>query len=186
MHGIDLDVGLTCASRPITVLTIYICRHAKSSWNDASLPDFDRPLNERGLRDAPFMAKVFRQRGEQVDLVVSSTARRAMSTALTFAHELGVAEDAILRMDRIYHATVPTLLATLNALPTDAKRAMLFGHNPGLTELIAYLTGEDIGHLPTCGMARIDFPGDAWNWVSRDSGTLVWLDHPKRHPELTR
>jgi len=164
--------------------TVYICRHAKSSWNDPALSDFDRPLNERGLRDAPFMAKVFHARGEAVDLLVSSTAVRAFTTARTFAKELGVPEADIVQEDRLYHATVPTLVAYLNGLPPRVQRVMLFGHNPGLTEAVEYLCSSDIGNLPTCGMVRIDFPGDDWSLASRDLGTMVWMDYPKRHPEL--
>lgn len=161
--------------------TLYIIRHAKSSWTEPNSPDFDRPLNERGLRNAPFMAHLFKKRGEPVDLLVSSTANRALSTALIFAKELGVPEQDVLRIKALYHSSVPTLLHTLNHLPNTMQRAMLFGHNPGLTELVEYLSSEDIGNLPTCGMVRIDFPGDDWTLVSRDLGTLVWMDYPKRH-----
>lgn len=162
--------------------TLYITRHAKSSWSEPNSTDFDRPLNERGMRNAPFMAKEFHKRGEPLDLLVSSTAKRALSTALIFAKELGIPEQDVLRIEALYHSSIPTLLHTLNNLPNTAQRVMLFGHNPGLTELVEYLSSEDIGNLPTCGIVRIDLPGDHWEQVSRDLGTLVWLDHPKRHP----
>ena len=175
--GIDIFRVQHCPS----VRTLYITRHAKSSWSDANSSDFDRPLNERGLRNAPFMALMFHKRGEPVDLLVSSTANRALTTAFLFAKELGIPEQDVLRIEALYHSTIPTLLRTLNELPNTSQRVMLFGHNPGLTELVEYLSGEDIGNLPTCGMVRIDFPGEDWVQVSRDLGTLVWVDYPKRH-----
>lgn len=163
--------------------TVYLCRHAKSSWDDATLSDFQRPLNERGLRDAPFMAKLFKERGEPVDLLVSSAANRALSTALIFAKGLGIAEDKVLRMDRLYHADPSTITKVLNELPAEVKRVIIFCHNPGITEAVEYLSGEDIGNMPTCGLARIDFRGDDWGMVARDLGTLAWLEYPKRHAE---
>lgn len=163
------------------VLTLYITRHAKSSWSDPNASDYDRPLNERGVRNAAYMAEVFRKRGEPVDLLVSSTANRAKTTALYFAKELGVDSKDVLWMKELYHSTIPTLIRTLNDLPKSKTRVMLFGHNPGLTELVEYLSSEDIGNLPTCGMVRLDFPGDDWALVSRDLGTLVWMDYPRQH-----
>jgi phosphohistidine phosphatase len=170
-----------CIADTTHVLTLYITRHAKSSWSDPQQSDFDRPINERGARNAPYMAGVFKQRGEPVDLIVTSTAARALATARIFASQLGFAEADLVRMDKLYHATVPTLIDVIRKLPKSAKRVMLFGHNPGLTELVDYLSSEDIGNLPTCGTVRIDIPMDDWELVSRDLGTLVWMDYPKRH-----
>ncbi len=166
---------------PLPLRALYLCRHAKSSWTDATLSDFDRPLNERGLRNAPYMAKVFHDRGEPVDLIVTSTAERALATALHFAAAMGIPETAVLRKDELYHASVPTIMDLLHRLPADARRIMVFGHNPGLTEAVEYFSGEDIGNLPTCGIVRIDFPGGEQNMMARDLGTLVFMDYPRRH-----
>lgn len=162
--------------------TLYIWRHAKSSWTDPGTADHDRPLNERGERNAPFMARLFKQRGEPLDLLVSSGAKRARDTAMHMARELGLTVQQFIIEDELYHASVPVLMKRIQTLPAHAQRVMLVGHNPGLTELIDHLSGEDIGNLPTCGMARIDIPGDSWQMASRDVGTLAWLDHPKQHP----
>lgn len=169
--------------------TLYLCRHGKSSWADPGMQDFDRPLNERGMHDAPMMAGRFKQRNEPLDLMVSSTAKRALSTAHAFADVLGATErghfDAaaarpqLVLQPRLYHADVRSILDIVNALPDAAQHVMLFGHNPGFTEAVAFFSSDDIGNLPTCGMVRIDFPCDAWAEASRDYGLLVWRDQPK-------
>ncbi|MBL7963337.1 MAG: histidine phosphatase family protein [Flavobacteriales bacterium] len=161
--------------------TLYLCRHAKSDRSVPTLDDFDRPLNTRGERNAPFMARVFKERGEPVDLLVSSPANRAITTARAFAQAMDIAEKDILQDRSIYLADHRVLLHVVNVLPPTADRVMLFGHNPGFTELVEYLSSEDIGNLPTCGIVRIDFPVKEWAAVTRDLGTLVWFDHPKRH-----
>ena len=171
--------------------TLYMCRHAKSSWSDPHKGDHDRPLNERGLRDAPFMAKIFKDRKEALDLLVSSTATRAAETARQFAQVLEARQGnhfdpaggrpQLLFRDALYHATMDSLLYLINDLPDEAHRIMLFGHNPGATEMVNVLSSADLGNIPTCGMVRIDFPFDSWKLVSRDTGIAVWQDFLKHH-----
>ncbi len=171
--------------------TLYMCRHAKSSWSDPHVTDHDRPLNDRGQRDAPFMAKIFRDRKEPLDLLVSSTATRAAETARQFAQVLDAREGnhfdptggrpQLLLREALYHATTDLLLRSINDLPDEVPHVMLFGHNPGATALVDMLCSTDLGNLPTCGMVRIDFPFDSWTLVSRDTGTAVWQDFPKHH-----
>lgn len=161
--------------------TLYLCRHAKSSWADAGMDDFDRPLNERGLLNAPFMAAIFKQRGEPVQLIVSSPAVRALSTARYFANALGMAGGAFVEERSIYLAERHTLSTIVGQLPNNTDRVMVFGHNPGLTELTNHLSDASIDNLPTCGIVRIDFGVEDWKHIIKGSGTLVWFDHPKRH-----
>lgn len=161
--------------------TLYLVRHAKSSWADPGMRDFDRPLNERGLRNAPFMAKVCKQRGEPIDLLVSSPANRAITTARFFAKELGIPAARFREEPAIYEASLTKLMRVVEALPDEAGRVMLFGHNPGFSELLEHLSEAGTGDLPTCGMARIDILLDSWSAVAKGTGTLVWLDGPKRH-----
>jgi len=163
--------------------TLYLCRHAKSSWADPGMDDFDRPLNERGLRNAPHMAHTFKERGEPVDLIVSSPANRALTTARCFAEALAVPPDRFLQDRSIYHAERSGLMRIVQELPDTAQRAMLFGHNPGFTELVDHLCDTGVGNLPTCGIVRIDFPVNEWNMVTRELGTLVWFDYPKNHSD---
>ena len=160
---------------------LYLCRHAKSSWTDAGTRDHDRPLNERGFRNAPFMAKEFIAKQEPVDLLVSSTALRAITTARSFANELGIDPGSIIQNAAIYHADVSTLMNVINGLPANASRVMLFGHNPGFTHLLDHLTDAGVDNIPTCGLVRIDMDIDDWRGASRHLGTMHWFDYPKRH-----
>ena len=161
--------------------TLYLTRHAKSSRDDPRMDDFHRPLNERGMRDAPFMAQRFNARGEPVDMLVSSPALRAITTAGFFAGALGVQVDRIRQVPDIYLATARTLLRIVNDLPDEVHRVMLFGHNPGFSDLVALLGGDVVGDMPTCATVRIDLPVGSWREVSAGIGTVAWTDHPKRH-----
>jgi phosphohistidine phosphatase len=162
--------------------TLYICRHAKSDRGQGHATDHDRPLNERGLRNAPFMARLFAERGEPVDLVLTSTARRASSTASFHAERMGIPSSAIVSRGELYLATVQDIMHVLHALPAHQPRVMLFGHNPGLSQLVEYLADESLGDLPTGSIVRVDLHVDDWSAAGRGSGTIVWWDHPKRHP----
>ena len=162
--------------------TLYLCRHAKSSWADPGMRDHDRPLNERGLRNAPFMAAQFKAREEPLDLIVSSTALRAINTARAFAKVLDYKEDRLVQDPIIYHAEVTTLMKVVSALPSNANKVMLFGHNPGFTYLLDHLPDAGVGSLPTCGLVRIDLHADDWRAASKGCASMVWFDYPKRHP----
>lgn len=163
--------------RPLKTLIIH--RHAKSSWDDMSISDFDRPLNNRGMANAPVMGKRLRLQGLHIDLFISSPARRAIDTAKIVAAQLGYPASEIVEEHRIYMAGVQSLLKIINHISDAHHTAILFGHNPGLTELVDYLSGSDIGNLPTSGQAIIDFSTDSWAEISRGTGTLVHLDFPK-------
>ena len=161
---------------------LYLLRHAKSSWSDAGLDDHDRPLNERGIHDAPRMAEHFRTRNEKVDLIVSSTAARALATAQVFRHVLSLPESALITVPRLYLATPSALLSQLNAVPDPVGSVMFVGHNPGISEFAEQLSGRPLGDLPTAALVRIDLPFESWALASRGTGDLVWQDHPKMHP----
>lgn len=161
--------------------TLYFCRHAKSSWAEPGQDDFDRPLNERGLRDAPNMARLFKERGDPVDLIVSSAANRALATARAFARELRIGDDRFIQEPLLYHASSTIIASVVARLPDERKRVMLFGHNPGFSEAVEHFSTDGVGDMPTCGIARIDFVAERWNELVRDSGTLVWFDYPKRY-----
>lgn len=160
--------------------TLYLCRHAKSSWADPGQPDHARPLNERGLRDAPLMARHLKGRGEPVQLVVSSDAVRARTTARFFADALGIGDEAFRLESRLYHASVEAIAQVVAGLPDAAERVMLFGHNPGFSQAVEHFCDDAFGELPTCGLVRIDFVADSWKETGRGLGTLVWFEYPKR------
>ena len=169
------------------MVTLFLIRHAKSDWNDPAMADFDRPLNERGKRNAPFMGKKLVEKGEKPELLVSSTAKRAFSTAKRIAKELNYEESKIVRVDELYHAPVEAWLKVVNAFDiTQAKSIMCFGHNNGITEFVNYLTKGNIANMPTCSIAKIQFNFDKWAMVSGGTGELINFDYPKRYTENLR
>jgi phosphohistidine phosphatase len=158
--------------------TLYVVRHAKSSWADPAMADFDRPLNERGLHDARMMAQRFDERLEPVDLLMSSPAVRAITTANAFAAVL--ANAPVHEIDELYLATPRMLLSIIGRLPDGVRHAMLFGHNPGVSDLVEELTGNGPGDLPTCAIVRIDFEVEGWREAVGGTGLLKWWDTPTR------
>lgn len=165
------------------MLELTLIRHAKSDWSDPVLNDFDRPLNRRGLDNAPMMGRILRERGMEFDHVVSSPAQRAIITARLITAELGYPESDIATRDDIYEAAATTLLYCVRQLPADATRCALVGHNPGITEFCNMLTGERIANLPTCAVAVIGFELDDWRAVDADLGRLLRFDYPKKYAD---
>ena len=159
--------------------SLTLVRHAKSSWDDAALADFDRPLNDRGRRDAPLMAQRFARAANAPLQLVASPALRAASTALLFADALGLTADAIRYEPRIYEADVETLLAVVRGLSDELPNAVLFGHNPGFTDLCHALARCDFTEMPTCAVARIDFDVERWTDVAPGRGRLMAYSFPK-------
>lgn len=156
---------------------LYLLRHAKSSWDDPSLDDYERPLNPRGRTAAPFMGELIARKGLVIDAIVSSPAERARQTAEIVKEAAGM--NAPLSFDaRIYDASVGTLLVVLATTPADAGSAMLVGHNPGFEGLIRALTGTN-ERLPTAALAVIDLDIDDWTSVGPGKGDLVAVIRPK-------
>jgi phosphohistidine phosphatase len=158
---------------------LILVRHAKSSWKDSQLDDHDRPLAKRGEHDAPYMAKVFREKKMDVDLIVSSTAARALATAKEFAKKIDYKKEKILRVSEIYLAELDDLLDYVKGIDSDYTTVMLFGHNPALTWFANYLTNGTIENVPTCGLVAIDFNISSWNEISGGTGDLRFFEYPK-------
>lgn len=156
---------------------LYVLRHAKSSWDDASLADFDRPLNSRGLASAPLMGRTMAERGYLPDVVISSPAARAATTA-KLAAEAAAIKDPILFEGRIYEASPQTLVRVISEIDQNASSAMIVGHNPGIEGLVSFLTGE-LAAMPTAALAVIDLEINEWNAASQQSGKLVEIITPK-------
>ena len=155
--------------------TLYLLRHAKSSWKDDSLRDFDRPLKGRGRDAAEEMGAVLAAEKLKSLLVISSPAVRARETTAIVLRSSGLAIEP--RFDeRIYEADVRTLLEVIASIPDATTTAMLVGHNPGFENLLAYLTG-DTRHMPTCALAKIELK--SWRDVSEGTGTLESFVTPK-------
>ena len=159
---------------------LVVIRHAKSSWKDPGLRDFDRPLNKRGKTDAPEMGRRLAQRSLVPDCLLSSPARRAIRTAEIIAGAVGFPADRITRMDRLYGAGFADLLGILQGLDDTEQTAFVVGHNPGLTDLINSICSPFLDNLPTCGLFCVDFEISSWEEIGRRRGTRVFMDSPKR------
>ncbi len=152
-------------------------RHAKSSWENSDLADFNRPLNQRGLKAAPLVGETIRKNKFSVDLIVSSPAERAKQTAMLVKEAARM--QAEIRFDkRIYEANTQTLLEIVAGLNQKTKSVMLVGHNPGFENLVKVLTGE-IESMPTAALAVIDLKTDKWSDVKAGGGSLRVLIRPK-------
>ena len=162
------------------VKTLYLCRHAKSSWKNPDLADFDRPLNNRGKRDAPEAGKRLQATGAKPQLLISSPAKRAIKTAQEVAAQLGYPKRKISTDERVYGGD---LLSVIHKIDDSHGCVALFGHNPGLTGLAEWLTGERIGNIPTSGICGIKFDLPSWSQVDNHTGKLVFFDYPKKHPQ---
>jgi phosphohistidine phosphatase len=161
-----------------------LIRHAKSSWDFAALTDFERPLNPRGRSDAPAMAKRAAHMIGKPQRVVSSPALRAISTARIFCEVLGIPSDEIVVQPRIYEATADTLLGIVHDLDDRDRHVMLFGHNPGFTELAHLLAPCSFDDLPTCGIAHLSVVAQTWRDVTPDGAKLLRYAYPKQ-PEAS-
>ncbi len=159
--------------------SLLLVRHAKSSWDHPGLTDFERPLNKRGLSDAPMMAQRLLQRKVQIDAFVSSTANRAFTTATFFAKAYGVSEDHITGIPRLYHAMPETFTEVISQLNDQWRTVALFSHNPGITEFINELGLARIDNMPTCGVFGLHIKADHWADFDRAAKTFWLFDYPK-------
>lgn len=152
-------------------------RHAKSSWNDAALSDFERPLNERGLQAAPLMGEVIRKNKFQPELIISSPAKRAAQTA-RLVKDAARINGEIEFDERIYEASAARLLEVIGEQNGKFESILLVGHNPGLEGLIKFLTGE-LQPMPTAALAVVDLNINDWKEMDFSSGNLRTLIRPK-------
>ena len=159
--------------------TLFLVRHAKSSLGEPSLPDRERPLDDRGRRDAPTMGKRLGKRGVTPDMVVSSPALRALTTAQLVAKEIGYQRKSIVIDERLYASSPDVLLAFICALDDKLNSVMLFGHNPEFTDLAHRLSSEIID-MPTCAIAEFCFDAMGWADVAKVGPATVTLDAPTK------
>ena len=159
--------------------TLYLIRHAKSSWDNPGLRDFNRPLNERGFREAPLMAQLLSSQGVRPDLLVSSPAKRALTTALFFAEQFGINENDVLREQDIYEAAPGEILRIISNLPDSARVVCLFGHNPTFTEVANLFSENFIDNVPTCGIVQIESDAEHWNTLYEGNSRVKARFFPK-------
>jgi len=160
--------------------TLFLIRHSKSDWTTQQFSDRERPLNQRGLRDAPLMARRLKLLNLGVDEIISSDAVRALSTARIFAEFLDYAVSRIHVEKKLYLAGRELILEVVNALDDKKNTVIVFGHNPGLTEIVEYLADYTLEKLATTGIAMIAFDLPEWKMISKNTGTLKMLDYPKK------
>src|SRR5882757_1193613 len=160
--------------------TLLLVRHAKSSWDNAQLNDMDRPLNDRGKRDAPVMAQRLIEANIKIDLFVSSPARRARNTAEIFTREFGGKGTDILFIPDLYHASLQTFKEVVSGLDEKVGSAALFSHNPGITVFVNTLTSVRLDNMPTCGIFAVTSLAATWSEFLTAGTTFWFFDYPKR------
>ena len=160
--------------------TLYVVRHAKSSWEDPSLSDFDRPLNKRGYQNAPEMGNRLSIKGVVLNGILCSPAKRARDTCTEIAKKLGTSLSIITYNRELYHANEHTCLKLVRCIEGNFETAMIVGHNPGITSFVNKLTESTIDNVPTCGIACCTFSMTTWEAIQFGVGKLVFYDYPKR------
>lgn len=161
--------------------TIYFIRHAKSDWEHSNLADIDRPLNDRGFRDAPYMANFLKEKITNIDAIVTSPANRAYTTASFFADAFLIDRGNMVVQSQIYMASRMTILSLITTFPDHWNKVLLFGHNPTMTEL-ANLFGNNedwIDNIPTCGISQVEAGIQTWKQFSPESAQRKALYAPK-------
>jgi len=160
----------------MSIKTLYIARHAKSSWKDMSLSDFERPLNKRGKRDAPFMASLLKEKGIHPELILSSPAKRAKKTAKQYHKALG---GDLLFDGGIYEAPLMNLLELVKEALQNVDSMMIVGHNPDMTALNDVLSDKSIFNIPTAGIVGIIFEDE----VAPHKGKQLFFEYPKKYTQ---
>jgi phosphohistidine phosphatase len=160
---------------------LYIVRHAKSSWDDSVNADFERPLNQRGFQDAALISQLLREKTKTPDLIISSPAKRAVTTANIFADKFQYTYEKIITDERIYEAGIKELISVTERLDNHFENVMMFGHNPGLTNFANFLSSKPIPHLPTCAIAGLKLNIDSWNKLDRFCGDVFLFEFPKNY-----
>jgi phosphohistidine phosphatase len=159
------------------MLTLYLLRHAKSSWADESMRDFDRPLANRGREDCAIIGEFIEEKGIEFDLVLVSTAVRTRET-IQLVKERAKFDSEVRYDDRIYEATTSQLLEVITQVENNRKSVLLVGHNPGIEDLLALLTGEHL-QVSTATFAKIDIKAPEWSASLVNKGTVDWIVRPK-------
>ncbi len=159
--------------------SLLFVRHAKSSWQSPGTQDFDRPLNERGHRDAPVMAKRLLDKDVSIDLFVSSPALRAITTARYFHDAFKAKKSQLIEVPELYHVSVATFYKVIEKLDDAINTAALFSHNPGITYTVNSFAVAKVDDMPTCGVFGIYVDIDSWKDFEKAAKTFWLFDYPK-------
>ena len=160
--------------------TLLLIRHAKSSWDDPELTDYERPLNERGKKDAPAMAEKLYERGIKIDAFVTSPARRARKTAEQFAKRYKKEKEDLLLKTELYMASDEAFNSVIEKLNDDIDCVAVFSHNPGITDFANSLTDDiRIDNIPTCGIFAVQADCKHWSDFRHAKKEFWFFDYPK-------
>lgn len=159
--------------------TLTIIRHAKSSWNDPSLTDFQRPLNKRGVRDAPRIGEALHERGVSFDAVLCSDAQRAMQTLSLLGQGMAIDEEIVAYRHDMYGATANHLVSCIAEQPDSLSSIALVGHNPGMEDLAYKLAEQPVGHMSTCNVVQLLFECSKWSDLSPGTGKAALILRPR-------
>lgn len=161
---------------------ILLLRHAKSSWDDPGLNDFDRPLAERGVQDAPLMGQFVKNAGYSPAVIYSSPAKRAVQTAKLFLEGAGIKEDHIQWNEDLYYGAMKDYIEQIQAVSDEHERVMLVGHNPIIENTTGMLAGSKhkiAVRMPTAALACLECFADAWEDVAPGTCQIKWMMIPK-------
>jgi phosphohistidine phosphatase len=160
---------------------LVMIRHAKSSWANPLQSDFERPLNDRGQKDAPMMGERLNKCDVKPDLIISSTAKRAKQTAKKVAAAFNYEENKIKWDDKLYHCIPSVFEEVLYEVDNDVQTVFIVAHNPGITEFVNQLSDKfKIDNMPTCGIVAAEFELEEWNEFSTTGKKVILFDYPKK------
>lgn len=159
--------------------TLLLIRHAKSSWDNVKLPDFERPLNDRGKHDAPLVAKKVIERKIKIERFISSPAKRAKKTAAIFMNEYAIQEKDMVLLPSLYEASVNNFYDAVENIKDKDDVVALFSHNPGITDFVNTLTEKNIDNMPTCGVFAIKIKTKKWKDFKEAEREFLFFDYPK-------
>jgi phosphohistidine phosphatase len=161
--------------------TLYLVRHAKSSWKYPDLDDFERPLNKRGRKNAPFMGKLLKKLKVAPDLVISSPANRAATTARIIAAAINYPLENIVYSESIYEFSENALIHVIIQIEDAVNKAMVVGHNPAINGLANYIGDHPISNIPTSGVFCVELDISSWAKICEHCGKLKFFEFPKKH-----
>ncbi len=160
---------------------IYLIRHAKSSWSEEGMSDYERPLNKRGKKDLHFMANRLKKFGIKPDLILSSPAKRAQKSVKIIAETIGYSMDNITYDESLYDSSYITYRYLFDSLDEKLNTIFIVAHNPTLTEVGERLSGAILTNIPTCSIVCIEFDVKSFKNIEENSGKIIFFDYPKKH-----
>jgi phosphohistidine phosphatase len=163
------------------VKKIILVRHAKSSWDSGARSDIERPLNNRGKKDAPFMAAKLKEIVGEIDGSIKSPSRRTTQTSKPFHEIFEISAENDLTDQNLYHGTTDDILDAIRGLPESWNSVLLFAHNPGMTYTAHYFGGSEIFNVPTCGILIVESESNDWALVNNDNSKIKSFEYPKKY-----